>query len=171
MPSPVTLRGGAAAPLVASPPARTGGAGELGKQDFLQLLVAQLRNQDPLRPMEDREFITQLAQFRTLETMINLEERVQALAAVQAFSQATALIGKTVEARRPDGTSVVGVVTEVSLTGDGPRLLVDGQSVELSQIVTVRAAGTTPDAAGSRAGAARPGDAPNAAGVSRPTMS
>lgn len=171
MPSPVTPRGAAAASLVASPPPRAGGAGELGKQDFLQLLVAQLRNQDPLRPMEDREFITQLAQFRTLETMINLEERVQALAAVQVFSQATALIGKTVEAQLADGTRVVGVVTEVSLTGDSPRLLVDGQAVELSQIVAVRTPGNTLEAADGSSRAARPGDASNAAGVSRPTLS
>lgn len=171
MPSPVTPRGGSAAPLVASPPARTGGAGELGKQDFLQLLVAQLRNQDPLRPMEDREFITQLAQFRTLETMINLEERVQALAAVQAFSQATALIGKTVEAQLADGTRVVGVVTEVSLTGDSPRLLVDGQSVELSQIVAVRTSGSAAEAADGSTSATRPSNSPNAPGATRPATS
>jgi len=49
----------------------------LGKDAFLNLLVTQLRNQDPLNPMDDKEFISQMAQFSTLEQMQNLDKNLQ----------------------------------------------------------------------------------------------
>ncbi|GAU07978.1 flagellar hook assembly protein FlgD [Desulfoplanes formicivorans] len=57
----------------------TGDATELGKDAFLQLLVTQLENQDPLEPMEDTEFISQLAQFSNLEQMTNISEGIDTL--------------------------------------------------------------------------------------------
>ncbi len=62
---------------------------ELGKDAFLQLLVAQLQNQDPLNPAEDKEFIAQLSTFSTLEQMQNMNKSMEA-------SQAASLIGKQV---------------------------------------------------------------------------
>ena len=52
---------------------------ELGKDDFLQLLVTQLRYQDPLNPMDNTEFVSQLAQFRALEGTQNVEKAIQNL--------------------------------------------------------------------------------------------
>jgi flagellar basal-body rod modification protein FlgD len=52
--------------------------GEMGKQEFLELLVTQLRHQDPLNPMDSTQFASQLAEFSSLEAMVNVSESVQA---------------------------------------------------------------------------------------------
>lgn len=77
----------------------------LGKDDFLQLLVAQLRNQDPLEPMEDMEFISQMAQFTELEQIIEMNDTMTNAMNVDyvtsqsiANSMVTSLLGKTVTA-------------------------------------------------------------------------
>jgi len=58
----------------------------LGKEEFLQLLVAQLRNQDPINPMDSKEFASQLAQFNSVEQLINLNEGMQSLAQNQQIT-------------------------------------------------------------------------------------
>lgn len=67
---------------------------ELGKDQFLQILVTQLRNQDPMQPLQDKEFIAQMAQFSSLEQMMNMASEVSALR--QSAGMVAALIGKTV---------------------------------------------------------------------------
>jgi len=68
--------------------------GAMGKHDFLMLLSAQLRHQDPLNPQSDAEFASQLAQFSSLEQMMNMSESLSAMAGFQAYS----LVGKYVVA-------------------------------------------------------------------------
>lgn len=73
----------------------------LGKDDFLQLLTTKLRHQDPMNPMEDHEFIAQLAQFSSLEQMQNMNETMQTqILLTQSTNNAlaTSLIGKNVQA-------------------------------------------------------------------------
>ena len=113
------------------------GTDQLGKQEFLQLLVAQLRNQDPMKPMEDREFIAQLAQFSSLETMQSIDQRLQALADAQTIGQAAGLLGKQIEAKLADGTTVTGTVDQVKVVNGTPRYLVGGKTVEPGQIVSI----------------------------------
>lgn len=77
------------------------GNDELGKEQFLQLLVTQLQNQDPLNPMEDQEFIAQMAQFSSLEQLMNLNTSMQGLTDAtnnQQMFSATNYIGKYVTA-------------------------------------------------------------------------
>ena len=69
----------------------------LGKDDFLKLLITQLTHQDPTQPMEDREFIAQMAQFSTLEQMTNMNEGFSTLSNMLQSNQAMGLLGKTVE--------------------------------------------------------------------------
>ena len=74
----------------------------LGKEDFLRLLVAQLENQDPLQPMDNTEFITQLSQFSSLEQMISMNDSLEALTLSQSSAsdgQLAAWLGKEVEFR------------------------------------------------------------------------
>jgi flagellar basal-body rod modification protein FlgD len=113
----------------------------LGKQDFLKLLMAQLQNQDPMKPMDDTQMIAQMAQFSALEATQQLNATIQQSANVQTVSQAGALIGKYILANQADGTSSNGAVTGVNFTTtDGvvsPTLVVGGMDVDYSTIVKV----------------------------------
>jgi flagellar basal-body rod modification protein FlgD len=75
-------------------------SGTLGKDDFLRLMVAQLRNQDPLNPMDNTQFVAQTAQFSSLEQLQNMNKSLDKLAAAQTGNSgavgASALLGKTV---------------------------------------------------------------------------
>jgi flagellar basal-body rod modification protein FlgD len=105
----------------------------LGKQAFLQLLVTELSNQDPLNPMDDREFIAQLVQLSTLEQMTSLNAGIEILHLIQA----TGFVGKNVEALTSDGTHVVGTVTEVKFTESEPLLMVEDTAIRLDEVIRV----------------------------------
>lgn len=77
----------------------------LGKDDFLKLLVTQLQNQDPLDPVNNTEFITQSAQFSSLEALQNIQKDLDSMAGgagATGISQATGLLGRTVTANTAD---------------------------------------------------------------------
>jgi flagellar basal-body rod modification protein FlgD len=96
----------------------------IGQADFLRLLLAQLRTQDPLEPVDNQQFVAQLAQFSALEINRQQSERVENLLTVQAVTQSLGLIGKRVDLRTAQG-SVNGVVTALSIVAGEPRLTVD----------------------------------------------
>ena len=70
-----------------APKTKTTGNGELGKDAFLKILMTQLQNQDPTKPMDDSQFIAQMAQFSSLEQMTNLTTAFKEFAAIQEQSQ------------------------------------------------------------------------------------
>lgn len=113
----------------------------LGKDDFLKLLITQLRYQDPMNPVDDREFIAQMAQFSSLEQMQNmnklLEEFTGAQHAMSMFAQATNLIGKNVKVDRGDGEYRTGVVEAVRFSMAGPVIIVDGRDYMLADLLEV----------------------------------
>lgn len=119
-----------------------GPGGRLDKQAFLMLLVAQLRNQDPLNPMQDREFITQLAQLNTLEQMQQLNETITALAQHTALGQAVGYLGHVVTGReRQSGELVSGEVMHVTiLDGSVVLELASGEQIDLRDVVAVQLA-------------------------------
>jgi flagellar basal-body rod modification protein FlgD len=109
---------------------------------FLNLLVAQLKYQDPLNPTSGTQFLSQTAQLTEVETMNTLSTEVSQEAAQQQQMASTSMIGQTVNATLSDGTTVSGVVQGVSLTTTGgPTLNVNGTSVPLSAVQSV---GTPP---------------------------
>jgi flagellar basal-body rod modification protein FlgD len=118
--------------------ASTTQAKSLGKQDFLKLLMAQLQNQDPMKPMDDSQMIAQMAQFSALEATQSLQATIQTNANTQTVAQAGALIGKYVQSDQSDGSSIVGAVSGVNFTStDGvisPSLVVNGMDVDYSSI-------------------------------------
>lgn len=107
----------------------------LDKDDFLKLLVTQLSHQDPTQPMEDREFIAQMAQFTALEQITNLNKEFSSVSRLIATSQAIGLLGKTVEIA--DGDSLIqGKVREV-LGGESPQLLVNNRYYDYGAVKRV----------------------------------
>ena len=108
---------------------------QLGKDEFLKLLITQLSNQDPTSPMEDTQFISQMAQFSSLEQMTNMNESFNKMAAMINSSQATSTLGKTVEVDLGDTTSQ-GVVEATSF-GANPQVMVNGMYYDLNKIKAV----------------------------------
>ena len=106
-----------------SPAATTQASGgknaEMGKDQFLKLFVAQLQHQDPMNPMEDSDFMGQMASFSTLEQITNL-------ASASSLTQTVGLIGRTVTYTDTTGEAHTGVVDKVTHTADGPILTVAG---------------------------------------------
>lgn len=100
----------------------TGAAGNtLGLQDFLKILLTQLTYQDPLKPMDNQQFMAQMAQFSTLEQTQRLNDQLQQLTDNQAALQSVGLIGRTVDVKTASGTTS-GVVASLSLQGSVPSL-------------------------------------------------
>ena len=108
---------------------------QLGKDDFLKLLITQLSNQDPTNPMEDTQFIAQMAQFSSLEQMTNMNESFHKMAAMINSSQAAATIGRTVDIDVGD-TTARGVV-EATTMGSQPQVMVNGMYYDLDKIKAV----------------------------------
>ena len=107
----------------------------LGRDDFLKLLVTQLSYQDPTAPMEDKEFIAQMAQFSSLEQMTNMASDFSKLAEIITGSEATSAIGKSVEIMEGDNT-VQGTVKAVT-RGGAPQILVNGNYYQWSQVTKI----------------------------------
>jgi flagellar basal-body rod modification protein FlgD len=109
----------------------------LGKQEFLQLLVTQLKHQDPLDPMNDREFISQMAQLSTLETTNTLAAQVGEMVAGQQRTQALQMVGHDIDYRDAGGKLARGRVTGARLDGSTPVLLVGETEVPVAFVQTV----------------------------------
>lgn len=114
-----------------------GAAAGMGKDDFMQLLIAQLKNQDPMKPMEDKEFITQLAQFSSLEAMEKMTEQMENLTSSQMLVQAATLIGKQVSAKLESGEVVTGTISQVKIVSGQPTAVVNGKEIDTSLITTI----------------------------------
>jgi len=117
----------------------TTGAGSEDKQMFLELLVAQMRYQDPMNPTDSGEFLAQTAQFTALEKMQEVSDRMAMLLSTQMAFGATGMLGSSVEYLDESGATVSGVVQGVTYTAAGPELNVDGVAVPLGNVVTVGA--------------------------------
>ncbi|HCM27949.1 MAG TPA: flagellar hook assembly protein FlgD [Treponema sp.] len=107
----------------------------LGKDDFIKILITQLTHQDPTAPMEDKEFISQMAQFSSLEQMTNMAKDFTKLAGLLASGEATGALGKSVELTEGDRT-VTGTVKAVT-RGASPQVLVDGTYYGWDQVSKV----------------------------------
>ena len=103
--------------------AAAGANAAMGKDQFLKLFVAQLQHQDPMNPMQDQDFMGQMASFSTLEQVTNLAKANEALATSSALSQSVGLLGRNVTWTDAAGATHSGRVEKVNHTEDGRTVL------------------------------------------------
>ena len=105
---------------------------ELGKDDFLKLLITQLSHQDPTAPMQDKEFIAQMAQFSTLEQMTGMAADFSKLTRIISGNEASSALGKNVELL--DGERVVQGAIKAVTREEIPQVLVNGAYYNWNQV-------------------------------------
>lgn len=113
----------------------SGSKATLAYDQFLTLLVTEMKNQDPTKPMDPTQTVSQLATFSTVEQAIKTNATLSSLLTSSSLSQAGSFIGKTVTSA--DG-SVKGIVASVTITDSGQTAtLTDGRKVEIASGITV----------------------------------
>lgn len=118
-------------------------ANSLNQEDFLKILLTQLTYQDPMKPVDNQQFLAQMAQFTSLEQTQQLNDKIAVLISNQAALQSVGLIGRTVDITA-NGSTVTGSVTALSLSGESPLITVKTAAgatlanISLSQVTAVR---------------------------------
>lgn len=110
---------------------------ELGRETFLELLMNQIKYQDPMEPMDNSEMVAQLAQFSSLEQMSNLNDTMETLGGnidQLNFISGGSLLGRTVTGMNTSGVSITGVVEKVELEGSLVYLTVNGERVSMAGV-------------------------------------
>lgn len=110
----------------------------LDAQDFLQVMVAQMRNQNPLEPQSDADFISGIAQFDQLSSLNEINESLSAMASLSALGQVSSLLGREVLADSGTDEPIQGVVHAVEIDNGTPILVVGEHRVPASAVQAVR---------------------------------
>jgi flagellar basal-body rod modification protein FlgD len=115
-----------------TPPATTGTTvsrtdNSLGQDDFLQLMMLQLKNQDPLNPSDPTQYLSELANFSTLQQETSIAASSQQSATQQSTAAALGLLGHTVSYTDSSGATQSGAVQKIDFTASGPTLTIGGQ--------------------------------------------
>jgi flagellar basal-body rod modification protein FlgD len=119
----------------------------VSQDQFLRILLTQLRFQDPMKPVDNQEFVAQLAQFSALEINRQSSDKLDTLLTLNVTGQALSLVGKSVEVSGASGAGA-GTVTAVAFSSGEPRLTVRTSTttlidVRLSDVILIRQ-GATP---------------------------
>jgi flagellar basal-body rod modification protein FlgD len=115
---------------------------QISRGDFLNLLVTQLKNQDPMNPIQDGEFAAQIIQYNMLEELLQLKSVVSGMANnilyLATLGQVSKLIGKEVRVIEDDGEqSAAGMVEKVMINQGVPKLVINGKEYGVDQIVEI----------------------------------
>lgn len=116
----------------------------VSQDEFIKLFLAQLNSQDPLEPLNNREFLAQLAQFSSLEQNRESNEKLHSLLAMNSSNQALNLLGKTVQVKLETGVEFDGSIEAIHYDSSGPKLTIkneDGNFIDnitLTQVTVVR---------------------------------
>lgn len=119
------------------------GRNTIDQEGFIKLFLSQLQFQDPLEPVDNREFLAQLAQFSNLEQSRQLSLNTEGLLSMTSASQALTLLNRAVEVAQAQGSMVSGTVKAIQFTSSGPELTVETSGgaltgIRLPQISLVR---------------------------------
>ena len=105
---------------------------------FLQLLIAEMKNQDPTNPMDTSQYMSQFAQLSTVEQAMQTNSKLDALLSSSALSQADGLIGRTASFTDSNGATVTGKIASVSINTDGAVATLDnGTKIPVGSGLTI----------------------------------
>jgi len=107
----------------------------LGRDDFLKILITQLSYQDPTSPMEDKQFIAQMAQFSTLEQMTAMASDFSKLTSMLMGNEASSALGRNVELL--EGERLIQGAVQAVTRGETPQVLVNGSFYNWEQVLKV----------------------------------
>lgn len=112
--------------------ADTSAAFGLDFQSLLKIILTQLTYQDPLKPLDNFQFVSQLAQFSQLQQSQTLNDSITSLLSAQSATQATGLLGRTVDFKTNTDSLVSGTVKAISFSSGAPQLTIEttaGQTI------------------------------------------
>ncbi|RKN86518.1 flagellar hook capping FlgD N-terminal domain-containing protein [Paenibacillus ginsengarvi] len=116
------------------------GSSNLGRDEFLKILITQLSNQDPTKPLEDKEFISQMATFTSVEQLTNMAGEMRLLRQSIGFS--SALIGQTIGWTQKDSNDkeqvLSGVVESIKIKDNKQYAIVGENQVSIDQITEIK---------------------------------
>ncbi len=110
---------------------------ELGTQDFLELIIAELQNQDPMNPTDTSDMLNQFNQIREITSNDRLSSTLEGVMLGQHMSTASSLIGKLVEGLTDDSEKIIGQVDAVQVDDGEPSLLVGGSYISLDNVLQI----------------------------------
>jgi flagellar basal-body rod modification protein FlgD len=113
----------ATAPIGSATELASAASARLKLDDLLRVLLTELTHQNPFKPVDNKDFMAQIAQFASLDSSLRLNTSIEQLIALQAVNQSVGLIGRVVSANTDQGV-VNGRVTALSLTGGVPRMTI-----------------------------------------------
>ena len=118
-------------------PTGTNAFREVELSDFIKLMVTELRNQDPLNPMDNTEILQQMSQIRAIESNDRLSETLQSVLLGQSVVTATSLLQRTIVALSEDGERISGQVDRVSIEDGQARLHVGEHVIDPNNIAEI----------------------------------
>lgn len=115
----------------------------IDQEGFIKLFLSQLQFQDPLEPVDNREFLAQLAQFSNLEQSRQLGVNMEGMLTMESSSQALALLNRSVDVAQIGGGNIAGSVAAVQFTSTGPELTINTAAgvltgIRLPQVTLVK---------------------------------
>ena len=113
------------------------GSQTLSQSDFLNLLVAQMKSQDPLNPQSDTQMAAQMAQFTSLQQASTMSANIATMLTQQQSLQASSMLGGTVVLQVDKDNFTSGVVQSVQYSGGTPKIVVNNTAYNLNQVLTL----------------------------------
>lgn len=116
----------------------------MDQQDFLKILVAQAKSQDPLNPNAETDFVSQMTQFSMLEQFKGVQTEMTGLRTGQDLTSANSLLGRIVEVDAGKQDRLLGLVSAVQIEAGKPKVVVGGRSFDVAKIIEVSPPVTEP---------------------------